>query len=194
MKDIVKKAKKYAEEIFDEESLRFHVDIVAKYCQVLGTKLNADTEILMICAYLHDIGRCFNENVDHEKVSVVKTTEFLEKEGYPKGKIQAVKNCILNHTNKTKDEQRINIEEKILANADVLAHIEAWYMILLVPFRYRGMDYKQGFRWFKRKMEYEFNEKLSLPAARELVKDKFEKLIFLLNYFDNNFNFANEKK
>jgi uncharacterized protein len=184
----IKKIKKKSYEIYDKESMKYHIEFVVKFSEILAGKLNADKEICIISAYLHDIGRYFVQSKAHEEVGAIKAEEILNKLNYPEQKIKQVKECILKHSTRTPDKDRKNIEEKILANADAMAHIEAAYYIIAVPYLYRGKSFEQGFYWFKKKIDRDYNGKLTLQEAKKLIKPKFFRLLMFINDFERLIN------
>jgi uncharacterized protein len=64
-----------------------HVERVVKFCWQIGNDEGADIEILIPAAYLHDIGRKFEEKdpkLDHAVEGAKIARDFLIKIGYPK--------------------------------------------------------------------------------------------------------------
>jgi len=62
---LIEQIKKIAEKLFDgaNESHDWeHTIRVARLCQRIGKEENADMVVLMIAAYLHDIGRCYQDS------------------------------------------------------------------------------------------------------------------------------------
>ncbi|AXG72898.1 HD domain-containing protein [Flavobacterium arcticum] len=100
---IVKKAEDFVFNLFkDKLSSDYiyhnfnHTLRVVNAVIVLASKENVDevnTEILLVAAWLHDVGYVKDEK-DHEEVSCTIADEFLKKQGYPPEKITLVCNLI----------------------------------------------------------------------------------------------------
>ncbi|MFH0875592.1 MAG: HD domain-containing protein [archaeon] len=184
MDKTAKYIEEYVKKIYCKESFNYHVKIVAKYCGILAEKLNVDSNLMIVCGYLHDIGYELGKGNPHEQVSAFEAGKILKQINFSQQKIEIIKSSILKHTTDTLDKDRTKIEEKILANADVIAHIEAAYYIMAVPYIYKGKSFDEGFYWFKKKMYFEYSDKLSLPQAKELVKDKYLLVKKLIDNFE----------
>jgi uncharacterized protein len=84
-----------------------HVERVYNLCKKIAkTEKNVDFKILQLAALLHDIGRK-KENldksgrIDHAIESAKMAEKILKKFGFPKEKIEKVKEAIISHRFKT---------------------------------------------------------------------------------------------
>lgn len=100
-----------------------HVEEVEKWARrILPYYPEADTEIVLLSVWLHDIGQADGDyKVDHAIKSEAEATSFLSKEDYPKDKTQRVAYSVRAH--RCKDVQPNTIEAKILAAADSASHM-----------------------------------------------------------------------
>ncbi|MCY6485514.1 HD domain-containing protein [Clostridium aestuarii] len=100
-----------------------HVYRVLNYAiQIADTIEKIDTEVVIISALLHDIGRVDeirNPSLCHAKIGSKKAKEFLINNGYSEGKANHVADCILTHRYK-KNLKPQTMEAKIIFDADKL--------------------------------------------------------------------------
>jgi HD superfamily phosphohydrolase YqeK len=113
-----------------------HILRVLRHCIILGEKLNADLEILVAAAYLHDLGRHYIAAKAHGALSAEKAEPVLERIDFPREKRDAVLLAIRTHDVSATLEDRTTLEAKILFDADkidtfgvigVLRYIRALY-------------------------------------------------------------------
>lgn len=95
----------------EREFARIHTMAVVEIAVILANKFSADTSVVEISAWLHDIGSTI-ERVDHARHGL----ELLEKEKFEIDPL--IKDCILNHGTDGKPESK---EAKILQMADKLS-------------------------------------------------------------------------
>lgn len=107
------------------KNILYHIESVVNNAELLADKFNADKEIYIISAWLHDIASITDYNLyeEHHIHGAKIAEEILEKFNYEYKKIEAVKNCILNHRESIKNK-RISIEEQIIADANAISHFE----------------------------------------------------------------------
>ena len=78
----------------------------------LAKERNADMEIVLISAWLHDIASIKGHYEDHHIIGQEYAQEFLKKNNYPREKIKQVKHCIFAHRG-SKDIKREYESKKI---------------------------------------------------------------------------------
>ena len=91
-----------------------HTERVTKTCQVIGEKLDADLEVLIPAAILHDIAR---EHSNHAQKGAEMAKEILEKQGY--SKIPKIVHAIAVHSFSAGGEAK-TLEAQILSDVDKL--------------------------------------------------------------------------
>lgn len=94
----VEKVREYAKDNLDE--LRWlHTTNVVKFALELAEKEGADTEIVEIAAWLHDIGTIDPEAkiIDHHIYSAKIAKNLLKELGFEANKTERVERCILEH-------------------------------------------------------------------------------------------------
>lgn len=100
---------------------RDHIVRVLRHCIRIGENLNADLEVLVAAAYLHDLGWHYLEEAkQHGALSAQKAESVLERIGFATEKKDAVLHAIRTHDTGTSPEHRTTLESKILYDADKL--------------------------------------------------------------------------
>lgn len=114
----------------------YHAIRVKRLAVLIGQDENADFDVLIAAAYLHDIGRgeerLVNDRIvnDHVTAGMRRTREILPRVGFPEDKIERVVECIRDHEHyqwdqKGKSRAKLSKEALILQDADRLDAIGA---------------------------------------------------------------------
>jgi len=100
-----------------------HVAECEKWARrVLKNHSEANQEIVLLAAWLHDIGQAFSpKDEDHAVKSEREARRFLSEIKYPSNLLDKVAHCVRSHRNK--DVQPETIEAKIMAAADSASHM-----------------------------------------------------------------------
>lgn len=136
--ECLKTSSKYGYEPFP-----FHFVPVVQYAEKLADKLGGDKEIILIAAWLHDIGSIIYGRKDHHVTGAKVAEEKLKELGYPAEKIKLVKKCILKHRG-SQQISRQSIEEKILAEADTMSAFENIAGIFKAAFVYERLGQNEA--------------------------------------------------
>ena len=156
----------------------FHLVLVAKHATALADELGGDKEVILIAAWLHDIGSIISGRDDHHitgaKIAEAKLIEL----NYPKEKIELVKNCILNHRG-SKSNTRNTIEEKIIAEADVISNFDNIAGIFNAAYVYEKLDQAQAQASVRQKLINKWNQ-LHFEKSKKIVKPKYDAAMLLL--------------
>ena len=156
-----------------------HIKYVVKNALELAEKYGADIEVVEIGALLHDSAAVYEygpieeHNVYGEKLA----DKMLSDLNYDETKKELVKKCVLNHRSSTK-LNRNTIEEKCVADADVIAHFDRIPDLFSLAYHDRGMTILEGANYVKGKLERDFN-KLS-DESKVLLKDRYENIMKVL--------------
>ena len=105
------------------EPFEYHFAPVVKYALELSDTYGGDKEIIAVAGWLHDIGSIIIGRDNHHTTGAKIAEEKLREFNYPEEKIEKVKNCILNHRG-SRENKRESIEEKIIAEADVMSNFD----------------------------------------------------------------------
>ena len=157
----------------------YHIEAVVKNAEILANKYNADKEICIIAAWLHDIASITDYNLyeEHHIHGTKIASEILRKFEYDDNKIELVKACILNHRGSI-DNKRLSKEEQIIADADAISHFDSIPSLLYLAYRERNMNIEEGKNFVKSKLERSYR-KLS-DESKIFYKEKFENVMKIL--------------
>ena len=158
-----------------------HIKYVVKNAVELAKKYGADIEIVELGALLHDIAMPseIGPSEEHNVYGAKIADELLTKFNYPDDRKERVKECVLRHRG-SKDLPRNTIEEKCVADADVIAHFDCIPALFHLAFGKNDKDLSitEGTEFLKKKLERDYN-KLS-SHTREILKDRYENIIKVL--------------
>ena len=152
-----------------------HILRVLKWCIELGKKLEADLEVVVAAAYLHDLGRHYINSEAHGGLGAEKALPVLERIGFPPEKRAAVLLAIKVHDVAAIPEDRTSLESKILYDADkidalgvvgILRYIRRLYGRISMDAILADLDD----RW----------NGLALPETKELCRKDYE---YIKDYF-----------
>lgn len=174
IKNLVKEACASNTNTFGYGDWQYHILSVAANAKILAAKLNADTEIVEIAALLHDYAGILNIELypEHHIHGAKLAEEILQKYNYPKEKKENVKHCILAHRG-SKNIPQETLEAKIIACADAMAHFDNIPSLMYLAFSEYKMDIEEGTKFVLEKLERSW-QKLMIPGAREMLKEKYE--------------------
>ena len=150
------------------------VDYAEKLCDELG----GDKELILIAAWLHDIGSIIHGRKDHHITGSEIAEEFLQQHNYPKDKIELVKKCIFHHRG-SQNLERYSIEEKIVAEADVLSNFDNIAGIFKAAFVFENLSQDHARIAVRDKLRRKFNQ-LHFDSSKELIKPKFDAAMLIL--------------
>ena len=129
--DVLALVKGFAEACFDGASGSHdweHTLRVFRLCEMMGPAENADMEVLRVAAYLHDIGRVFQDAssgaVCHAEKGAQMAGPLVEKLPLTDTQKQNIIHCIRSHRFRNQ-HQPSTVEAKILFDADKLDAIGA---------------------------------------------------------------------
>lgn len=183
--DIVDEVKAFVEEECKKPSSRygyepflFHFIPMTEYAGKLADELGGDKEVVLIAAWLHDIGSIVHGRKDHHITGAKIAEEKLKELQYPAEKIELVKKCILNHRG-SQQNGRDSIEEQIIAEADAISNFDNIAGIFKAAFLYEDQTQGEAKDSVRQKLERKW-EQLHFENSKELIKPKFEAAMLLL--------------
>lgn len=157
---------------------KYHFKFVVEYAGKLATELKADKEIILIAAWLHDIGSIIVGRSDHHLSSAKIAEKKLTELNYPKEKIEKVKECIVSHRGSQKIKPK-TLEAQILAEADVLGSfcdITGLFQCALVS---EKLDRGEAKKSVREKLQNKWKQ-LKFPSSKKIVKPKYDAAMLLL--------------
>ena len=185
MADIVKEIRNFVEaeckkptSKYGYEPFSFHFAPTVAHAKKLANELGADKEVVIIAAWLHDIGSIVDGRKNHHIAGAKIAETKLRELGYPPKKIDLVKKCILNHRGSQKNN-RETLEEKIIVEADTMSNFDNISGIFKAALVYEGLDQREAAMAVKRKLENKWNQ-LHFEQSKKLVKPKYEATMLLL--------------
>jgi putative nucleotidyltransferase with HDIG domain len=154
-----------------EEFWNYHNKPVIDCAKQLAEKYHGDLEISWLGAILHDIAR-FDDSDSHDVIGAERGYDFLLKKGFSPELAEKVRATILTH--RCKDKRPENLEQKIVASADALAHFtEPFYLWVATITEKKFADFMvNNFD----KIERDYNEKIFFEDEKKMVKKEYEVL------------------
>jgi len=171
-----KPSSKYGLDAYD------HLIHVKKYAETLAEEFNVDLELIKLAALLHDIGSIIEGRENHHITGAEIAERKLRELNYSEEKISLIKKCILNHRGSVNDG-RESVEEKIIADADVLACFDSIDGLFIAALVYEKRDRIDARKSVLNKIINSWN-KLSFEKSKEIIKPKFEAAMLLLSEGD----------
>ena len=185
--NIVKEIKNYVKERCEEyrknssDNYDFwteHIKYVYEESIVLAKIYNANIEIVSLGALLHyialieKIGDRKNHHINGER----RAKEILENYNYDKEKLDRVLKCVYNHRS---SKNATNIEERCVADGDILAHFDNIPMIFNTALVRNKVPLSEVREWMKESFEKDYND-LS-EDTKKVFKERYDiiKLIVL---------------
>ncbi len=160
------------------EPFPFHFVPMVNYAEKLANELGGDKEIILIAAWLHDIGSIIYGREDHHITSAKIAEDKLKEFQYPTEKIELIKKCILNHRG-SQQNKRDSIEEQIIAEADVLSNFDNIAGIFKAAFIYENKTQGEAKDSVRQKLEQKWKQ-LHFENSKKIIKPKFEAVMLLL--------------
>lgn len=177
-KVIVKDIRKLLNDICKDDRVKYHINPVVEIACKMAKELNADVQIVEIAAYLHDITKITGERKKHHITGAEYAEKFLAKYDIDSEKIEQIKNCIKKHRGSS-EFTRNTIEEKIVATADAVAHIEHPLTLFYAWYGRRQCQIDEGADGIISKLQRSWN-KIEFDYIKERIKEKYEYLMKML--------------
>ena len=156
-----------------------HIVAVVRNAAFLAERYNADQEVVMIAAWLHDIASVTDYSLyeQHHIHGAEIACHILKEFDYDEQKILLVQECIRNHRGSVNFEKN-SIEELCVADADAVSHFDSVPNLLYLAYVTKGMGMEEGLEFVKGKLTRSY-QKLS-AQSKELYQDKFRKIMEVL--------------
>ncbi len=175
IKEECRNCKRYSSNVWDQ-----HIVLVIGYSKMLAQKLGADEDLAELAALLHDLGSLRFGEEGHEITGQREAEKILKELGYSSKAIEEIKEAIGSHRGSL-DVKPKSLTAKILANADAMAHFDVVPVLLRVGLDKYNRDEKLAAKWVLDKLERDWNKKLTIPEAKEMVTEKYQAAKLLLN-------------
>jgi len=186
MKDIVGKVKNYVKKecrkptsCYGFDPFQYHFIPMVKYAEMLACEFKADKEIVLISAWLHDIGSIMFGRKDHHLTGSRVARELLTRFDYPSERINLIEKCITNHRSSTASK-RVTLEEKIIAEADALSNFDNIPGIFKAAYIYENLSQGEAKVSVRNKLERKYDQ-LYFEKSKLIIKPKFDAAMLLLS-------------
>lgn len=179
VRDFVESECKKPTSKYGYEPFTFHFVSVVNYAQKLAKELKADEEVVLIAAWLHDIGSIVHGRDDHHLTGAKIAEQKLKELGYPQDKIELVKKCILHHRGSKQNSGKLSVEEQILIEADVLSNFDNLPGIFKAAFVYEHLSQGAAKESVRKKLENKWKQ-LHFESSKRMIKPKFDAAMLLL--------------
>ena len=147
-----------------------HFKSVVKYARILAKECHADTEVVLVAAWLHDIGSIEGYYEDHHIQGQRFAEEFLKKQSYPQEKIDRVKHCIYAHRG-SKTIKRETIEAQCVCDADSMSHFNTIDSLFYLAIKIHNLEAEAANTFVKDKLARSYR-KLS-PTGKRIIAGKY---------------------
>jgi uncharacterized protein len=164
---------------YGHEPYEFHFVPMVHYALELADEYGGDKEVIAVAGWLHDIGSIIDGRDNHHISGSRIAEEKLREYNYPEDKIEKVKKCIENHRG-SRGNMRESVEEKIIAEADVMSNFDNIAGIFKAAFTYEGLTQGEARVAVRQKLENKYNQ-LHFEVSKEIIRPKYEAAMLLLN-------------
>ena len=130
--------------------------------------------------------KAFFEENEHHISGAKETREILTELGYDKEFIQKVEHCVLAHRGR-KGPAPETKEAEIIACADAMSHFNT-FLDLFSFFLSTTNSFDEAVNKIEKKMERNWEKKLTIPEAKEMVRDKYEAIKLLISSMKERMN------
>jgi len=154
-----------------------HLVPMVDYSKKLAKKLGADEEVVEIAVWLHDIGSITGNYGEYHTVGAKYAEELLKKLNYPKDKIDKIKYSLIAHRSSVKIP-RETPEAQCVASADQMTHFNDITSAFNLALVIKKLGIKDSKKFVKNKLQKGWDK--MIPEAKEMVKDKYEAAMILL--------------
>jgi len=164
---------------FAKWMLKNHVPVVAAKTEELANRFNADLDIAVAGAWLHDFGDAFvhRHSDKHDQVSKQEAIKILNQADYSEDQIQQVLKEVIEPHSCKNGYLPTTLEGKVMATADALAHLTTdFYLQFAWMHLPENKNYEEYLEWVKEKLERDFHDKIFFDEVREEVRLRYEAL------------------
>lgn len=157
-----------------------HNKIVANWVEDLSKKYEFDKESVIAAAYLHDLAYAWTSknDPDLDEKSEEGARKVLKESGFSEEKVIFIVDQIIHGHGMHDGKEPEDLEAKILATADALAHFTTDFYLVVCwnnyLFKDRTLkDYKD---WVLKKIERDFNNKIFFEEYKEIARPYYQSL------------------
>lgn len=175
---LIKDIKALLQDICKDDRVKYHIEPVVKSAKNLALKFNADVQVVEIASYLHDVTKITGDREKHHITGAKYAEDFLSKYNIEEWKVESIKNCIKKHRGLS-EYTRDTIEEKIVATADAIAHIEHPLTLFYAWYGKRQCQIDEGADGIINKLQKSW-KKIEFEDVKKELEEKYKILMKLL--------------
>lgn len=155
-----------------------HVLLVADSAEKLAGRYGADRDLSVAAALLHDIADAVMKRADsrHEEESNKIAEKLLKEAGFGGKEIEVVIDDALKFHGCCDRKCPKSIEGRVMAAADGIAHMQSGFYDFAVARKIRTETRKEVFEWAIKKIDRDFNNKISFEDLRAEIKPIYDRL------------------
>ena len=177
-KTLIKDIQNLLDNVCKDDRVKYHINPVVEIACKMAKKMNADIQVVEIAAYFHDITKMTGERKNHHLTGAKYAENFLNNYNIEKSKVEQIKSCIKKHRGSS-EFTRDTIEEKIIATADAVAHIEHPLTLFYAWYGRRQCQIDEGADGIIHKLERSWN-KIEFPEVKNVLQEKYNVLMRIL--------------
>ena len=177
-KTLIKDIQNLLDNVCKDDRVKYHINPVVEIACKMAKEMNADIQVVEIAAYFHDITKMTGERKKHHLTGAKYAEDFLSNYNIEKSKVEQIKSCIKKHRGSS-EFTRDTIEEKIIATADAVAHIEHPLTLFYAWYGIRQCQIDEGADGIIHKLERSWN-KIEFPEVKNVLQEKYNVLMRIL--------------
>jgi len=162
-----------------------HVIKVAKYAEELAVRFEANVDLAVAGALLHDFGDVFVErnHQSHQEVTNREGAKLMKQAGYSEKEIDEVLKVIIPPHSCKDGQVPKTMESKVLATADALAHLQTDFYLQFAWMNLPELatNFEEYRSWAQSKIERDFQTKIQFEEVKDEVKPRYLALFLLFN-------------
>ena len=175
---LINDIKNLLNDLCKDDRVKYHINPVVEIACDMSKKLGADIQVVEISAYLHDITKITGEREKHHITGAYYAERFLKKYNIEDEKVEQIKNCIKKHRG-SYEGKRNTLEEKIIATADAVAHIEHPLTLFYAWYGRRQCSIDEGADGIIKKLQKSWN-KIEFDDVKEKLNKKYKNIMKIL--------------
>ena len=159
--------------------LKNHLPQVAHYALKLSQKYQADPDLAVAGAWLHDFGDAFVNRFhpNHLNITNQKAKDILNQVGYNSSEIKIILNDVLKYHSCKNNKLPQTIEGRVLATADALAHLQTDFYLQFAWMNLpKGKSFPEFIQWVNKKIDRDFNQKIFFPEEKKAITKRYQAL------------------
>lgn len=155
-----------------------HVFKVADKARELSERFNANTDLAVAAAMLHDVADAVmpREDPRHEQESSTIARSFLRATGFNDDEIRVIVDDAMKYHSCRGSDAPQTLEGKVMATADALVHLQTdFYDFAVRTFTAHGETIADISQWGLEKTDRDFHKKIFFPEVQDEVRPDFER-------------------